>query len=103
VFSLVIDAVSMSRTIDYDSAVPASRQVAGWLREDIEAGVYAPGQRLPSIATLVQEYGIARDTALKAQRVLITEGLAVNSPGMGLFVADPLPAKGGSGSAPAGR
>jgi DNA-binding FadR family transcriptional regulator len=51
------------------------------------AGVYAPGQRLPSIADLVGEYGIARDTALKAQRVLIADGLAVNSPGMGLFVA----------------
>ena len=44
------------------------------------------GQRLPSIATLVQTYGIARDTALKAQRVLIAEDLAENSPGMGLFV-----------------
>lgn len=79
----------MSRTIDYDSAVPASRQVAAWLKEDIEAGVYRPGQRLPSIAGLVQEYGIARDTALKAQRVLIAEGLAENSPGMGLFVRTP--------------
>lgn len=79
------------RKIDYDSQVPASRQVAAWLREDIRGGVYAPGQRLPSIATLVQTYGIARDTALKAQRVLIAEGLAVNSPGMGVFVADPLP------------
>jgi GntR family transcriptional regulator len=76
----------MARVIDYDSPVPASRQVAAWLREDIESGAYAPGQRLPSIAGLVQEYGIARDTALKAQRVLIAEGLAENSPGMGLFV-----------------
>jgi GntR family transcriptional regulator len=76
------------RKIDYDSAVPASRQVAAWLKEDIANGVYRPGQRLPSIATLVQEYGIARDTALKAQRILIADGLAINSPGMGLFVAD---------------
>jgi DNA-binding GntR family transcriptional regulator len=60
--------------------------VADWLREDIEAGVYAPGQRLPSITALVQEYGIARSTALKAQRLLIADGLAENSPGMGLFV-----------------
>jgi DNA-binding GntR family transcriptional regulator len=84
----------MDRTINYDSAVPASRQVAGWLREDILAGVYRPGQRLPSIATLVQDYGIARDTALKAQRVLIADGLAVNSPGMGLFVVNELPSGG---------
>jgi GntR family transcriptional regulator len=75
------------RVINYDSAVPASRQVAAWLRADIEAGVYAPGQRLPSIADLVGTYGIARDTALKAQRILIDEGLAITSPGMGTFVA----------------
>lgn len=76
----------MPRTIDYDSAVPPSRQVAGWLREDIETGVYRPGQRLPSIASLVQEYGVARDTAGKAQRILVDEGLAEISPGLGLFV-----------------
>jgi GntR family transcriptional regulator len=79
----------MERKINYDSPVPASRQVAAWLKADIENGVYTPGQRLPSIATLVQTFGIARDTALKAQRVLIAEGLAENSPGMGLFVATP--------------
>ena len=84
--ALVIDAVRVARVIEYDTAVPPSRQVADWLREDIEAGVYAPGQRLPSITALVQEYGIARSTALKAQRLLIADGLAENSPGMGLFV-----------------
>ena len=40
----------MERKIDYNSSVPASRQVAAWLKEDIDQGVYAPGQRLPSIA-----------------------------------------------------
>jgi DNA-binding GntR family transcriptional regulator len=88
VYTLVIDTVRVGREIDRNSSVPPSRQVAAWLAEDIRAGVYAPGQRLPSIADLVGEYGIARDTALKAQRVLIADGLAVNSPGMGLFVAD---------------
>jgi len=83
--------MGVERKINYDSSVPASRQIAAWIREDIEAGLYAPGQKLPSISTLVQEYGIARDTALKAQRALIADGLAVNSTGMGLFVVDELP------------
>jgi DNA-binding GntR family transcriptional regulator len=74
------------RTIDYDGPVPPSRQVAGWLREDIEAGRYRPGQRLPSVNALVQEYGIARDTAAKVQRILVDDGLAEVSPGLGLFV-----------------
>jgi GntR family transcriptional regulator len=46
----------------------------------------APGRRLPSIADLVQTYGIARTTAAKALRVLIDDGLAEVSPGMGTYV-----------------
>jgi DNA-binding GntR family transcriptional regulator len=47
-----------------------------------------PARRpLPSItADLVQTYGIARTTAAKALRVLIEEGLAEVSPGMGTYV-----------------
>jgi GntR family transcriptional regulator len=40
----------------------------------------------PSIADLVQTYGIARTTAAKAFRVLIDDGLAEVSPGMGTYV-----------------
>lgn len=85
-FLLAIDTTGMVREIDRDSPVPVSRQVAAWLREDIENGVYQPRQRLPSITDLVQTYGIARDTALKVQRLLIADGVAENSTGMGLFV-----------------
>jgi DNA-binding GntR family transcriptional regulator len=76
----------MAREINRESPVPPSRQVAGWLREDIELGAYAPGQRLPSIADLVQTYGVARDTAAKALRILVSEGLAETSQGMGTYV-----------------
>lgn len=62
------------------------RQVAAFLRARIESGELAPGRRLPSIADLVQEYGIARTTAAKALRVLIDDGLAEVSPGMGTYV-----------------
>jgi GntR family transcriptional regulator len=47
---------------------------------------YEPGQRLPSIVDLIQEYGVARLTANTALRLLVTEGLAVLSPGMGFYV-----------------
>ena len=57
-----------------------------FLREQIERGELAPGRRLPSIADLVQTYGIARTTAAKALRVLIDDGLAEVSPGMGTYV-----------------
>ncbi len=76
----------MAQEIDKDSPVPPYRQVAAVLRGRIESGELAPGQRLPSIADLVQVYGIARTTAAKALRVLIDDGLAEVSPGMGTYV-----------------
>jgi DNA-binding GntR family transcriptional regulator len=72
--------------IDRDSPVAAYRQVAAILRGRIESGEYRPAQRLPSINDLVQEYGVARLTANKALRLLVAEGLAELSPGMGFYV-----------------
>jgi GntR family transcriptional regulator len=74
------------RMVDHDSPVAPYRQVAAILRSQIERGDLAPGQRLPSIAGLVQQYGIARTTAGKALRLLVDEGLAEVSPGMGVYV-----------------
>ena len=76
----------MAGKIDTESPVPPYRQVAAFLRGRIESGDLAPGRRLPSIADLVQIYGIARTTAAKALRVLIDEGLAEVSPGIGTYV-----------------
>lgn len=78
-------------TVDHDSNVPPYRQVAAFLRARIDSGELTPRQRLPSIAGLVQEYGIARTTASKALRVLIDEGLAEMVPGWGTYVAEHLP------------
>ena len=74
--------------VDPESPVPPYRQVAAILRGRIESGELAPGRCLPSIADLVQQYGIARTTAGKALRVLVDEGLAEISPGMGTYVAE---------------
>ena len=76
----------MAQEIDKDSPVPPYRQVAAFLRAQIERGELPAGRRLPSIATLVQTYGIARTTAAKALRVLVDEGVAEVSPGMGTYV-----------------
>lgn len=74
-------------TIDRDSRVPPYQQVAAILRERIESGQIT--SRLPSIADLVGEFGIARLTASKALRVLVDEGIAEVSPGMGTYVKEP--------------
>ncbi len=75
--------------IDYDSPVAPHRQVAAILRGKIESGEYPAGRRLPSITDLVQMYGVARTTANKALRLLVAEGLAELSPGMGFYVKSP--------------
>jgi GntR family transcriptional regulator len=80
---------AMDSEIDDESPVPPYRQVAAILRARIEDGTYRPGQRLPSIADLVQTYGIARTTAGKALRALVEDGLAEISPGMGTYVSRP--------------
>lgn len=85
-FTLVSDYRTV---IDYESAVPAYRQVAAILRQRIDDGAYQPGRRLPSITALVQEFGVAQLTARKALRVLVDEGLAEMTPGMGTFVKAP--------------
>lgn len=74
-------------SVDHDSHVPPYRQVAAILRDQIESGELGPHHRLPSIAALVQEYGIARTTAAKALKVLVDEGLAEVVPGWGTYVA----------------
>jgi GntR family transcriptional regulator len=72
--------------IDYDGAVPVYRQVAAILKERVAAGTYQPGRRLPSARDLVQEFGIAQLTARKALKVLVDDGTAEMSPGMGTYV-----------------
>jgi DNA-binding GntR family transcriptional regulator len=43
---------------------------------------------LPSIAELVEEHGVARSTAARAQQVLVDEGLAEVVPGWGTYVLE---------------
>ena len=61
-------------------------QLAAVLRKAIADGTYPPGTATPSITTLTQEYGHARQTCSKALGVLVKEGLLTRYPGLGYFV-----------------
>ena len=61
-------------------------QLAGVLRKAIVAGKYPPGTATPSITTLSQDYGHARQTCSKALGVLVKEGLLIRYPGLGYYV-----------------
>lgn len=73
--------------IDRDASTAIYRQVAGAIRQRIEAGEWQPGQRLPGVIELMSDYGVARLTARKAMRLLVDEGTAEMSPGKGYYVA----------------
>ena len=61
-------------------------RIAAAVRQQITSGELAPGQPVPSITALVQEHGVARQTAAKALRMLETEGLVRRIPGLGYYV-----------------
>ena len=73
--------------IDYDSAIPPYLQVANLLERRIRSGELAPGARVPSITTLSQEFGIAKNTARRALMTLAERELVEIIPGWGTFVA----------------
>lgn len=73
--------------LDDLSPVPRYRQVAEIIRARIETGELAEGDAIPSRLQLQEEYGIARDTAAKALKVLVDAGLVVVVPGRGARVA----------------
>jgi GntR family transcriptional regulator len=62
------------------------RLIADKLREAIEQGVLAPGAKLPSGRNLSDQYGVARNTADEAIKVLQAEGLVDVKQGSGAFV-----------------
>jgi DNA-binding GntR family transcriptional regulator len=62
-------------------------RLAAELRRDIASGKLQPGTPTPSITTLSQQYGHARQTCAKALRMLVDEGLLIRYPGLGYYVA----------------
>src|ERR1700722_17835826 len=66
--------------------VPKYRQVFEKIARDIRGGKFQPGQRLPSEALLVQQFGTSRITVGRALRELKERGLVERVAGSGTFV-----------------
>lgn len=56
------------------------------IKQDIEAGVLKPGNRLPSEFDLAKELGISRATLREALRILEDENVIIRKHGVGTFV-----------------
>ncbi len=66
------------------------RVIAG-ITGAIADGVYAPGDRLPSIEHLADQYGTSQTTVKSALAILRDRGTIRTHPGKGTFVPDESP------------
>ena len=65
--------------------MPPSQRVEAALRARVAAGEWKPGERLPSVAELAAQYGVARSTVIAAERRIEADGLIEIVPNWGTF------------------
>jgi len=66
---------------------PLYKQLMQRLKNDITAGVYPSGERIPGEQALCEAYNVSRVTVRKALEDIVREGLLVRRQGKGTFVA----------------
>ena len=72
--------------IEPESHVPIYKQIVEHLRSSIAAGVYRPGEALPSLRTLATDLRVNPNTVQRAFDELCREGLIESHRGVGMFV-----------------
>jgi len=77
---------SEDEKIDKKSYLPAYAQISRILKQRISKGIYAPGSRLPSEASIANSFGISAMTSRQAIGILAEEGLVDRIQGRGTFV-----------------
>ncbi|MCD8352115.1 MAG: GntR family transcriptional regulator [Planctomycetaceae bacterium] len=68
------------------------RHLAERLRSEIELGIRAPGQQIPTEEELASRYSLGRNTVRQAVRLLVEQGYLVRIQGSGTYVADSIDA-----------
>ena len=74
-------------TINPYSHTPVFVQIVEHIRTGIAAGIYRPGEMLPSLRGLALELVVNPNTVQRAYEQLEREGLVFSRRGVGLFVA----------------
>lgn len=77
----------MTQQLDRDSAVPLYYQLQEILKQQIESGVWAPGDALPPEMELGRTYGVSRVCVRQALAILEDDKEIVRRQGRGTFVA----------------
>jgi DNA-binding GntR family transcriptional regulator len=79
-------AEDISATIDRNSYEPAYAQLVRILTAQIAAGVFRPGDRLPSEAQLCEQYGVSPMTVRRVINILADQDVVIAEQGRGTFV-----------------
>jgi DNA-binding GntR family transcriptional regulator len=78
-----------ARQLDRRSFVPLYYQLQETLKEQIESGVWHPGDPLPSEPELARRFGVSRVVVRQALAILEDDRQIVRLRGRGTFVAEP--------------
>ena len=73
-----------------------AKEIAEKLRSKVARGEFLPGQKMPTVRKLADEFGVSSDTTFRAYRLLGETGLLVMKQGANTTVANPLPGKMGT-------
>jgi GntR family transcriptional regulator len=68
---------------------PAYQVLREQLRDEIAAGDYSDGARLPTESELVARHGLSRQTVRRAFQDLVAEGVVYRVPGRGTYASEP--------------
>ena len=75
-------------SLDPNSPVPIFRQIGDHIRRAVAAGVYCPGEMIPSLRAMAMELTVNPNTVQRAYEALEREGLIRGRKGVGMFVTE---------------
>ena len=70
-----------------NSAIPLYKQIVRYLDTQIKAGIYGPGDKLPTENELMEKFGVSRITVRSAVKELEDAGIVVRVRAKGTFVS----------------
>jgi GntR family transcriptional regulator len=75
-------------SINPDSHVPIYQQIVDHIRRSVAAGVYRPGEPIPSLRQMALDLVVNPNTVQRAYEQLEREGLIQARKGLGMFVTE---------------
>jgi GntR family transcriptional regulator len=75
--------------VEYNSGIPVYRQIINQACAAVGAGVFKPGDQLPTIRALSEHLKVNPNTVAKAYRELELKGIIVSERGSGSFIQAP--------------